>query len=36
MMDYVGDHTIEFKLFDLNSGRSNGGLAALKLSIIEE
>jgi hypothetical protein len=35
-MDYVGDHTIEFKLFDLNSGRSNEGLATIKLSIIEE
>jgi hypothetical protein len=29
MMDFVGNHTIELKLFDKNSGRSNGGLAAI-------
>ena len=29
MMDFVGNHSIELKLFDKNSGRSNGGLAAI-------
>ena len=36
MMNFVGNHSIEIKLFDLYSGRHNGGLASLRISIIEE
>jgi len=36
MMSYVGNHTIDFKLFDVNSSQSSDGFASLKLFIIDE